>query len=232
MLAGWLLNKLGAADGHDVSAFNDAGLETECGIEVATAQAVLEAIRQTAGSLVVLFVPGSDSKGAVQAMGYLNALVGAAQKGQGSGLYLARILANADGLRAAGLLPSTGEEFDRFAAAARNGTMAAWVVKEDPVADGLLANAGFLVVHDVTMTATSRRADVVLPATTNLETGGTFVGTHRKIFHTVAAAPAVPAYVTLDTIRMLARRIGADTESVTRPEPLARILEEKPLRYE
>ncbi len=71
-------------------------------------------------------------------------------------------------------------------AAAEGRLKALFVMGADPAADGAwaaraLENLDFLVVQDIFLTETARRADVVLPATTYAETDGTFTNMERRL---------------------------------------------------
>ena len=70
----------------------------------------------------------------------------------------------------------------------------------------------FTVVHDPFMTATARYADIVLPATTYLETADFFraYGTYYAQYATAAVAPQGEAWSNLRLAQELARRMGLD----------------------
>ncbi len=71
-------------------------------------------------------------------------------------------------------------------AAAEGRLKALFVMAADPASEGAWAAAAlehldFLVVQDIFLTETAKRADVVLPATTYAETDGTFTNMERRV---------------------------------------------------
>lgn len=75
---------------------------------------------------------------------------------------------------------------------------------------GLMREDLFTVVHDPFMTATARYADIVLPATTYLETEDFFrsYGTYYMQYSEAAVAPQHEAWSNLRVTQTLARRMG------------------------
>ncbi len=72
---------------------------------------------------------------------------------------------------------------------------ALYVVAADPAGDdphlaAALSEAGFLVVQDLFLTETARRADVVLPAQAYIERGGTYTNLFRRVQRFYPAVPA------------------------------------------
>ena len=87
-----------------------------------------------------------------------------------------------------GLIPvQPGLTYTQMLQAAAGGDLKAlFVMGADPAAEGAWAAAAlerldFLVVQDVFLTETARRAHVVLPATTYAETDGTFTNLERRV---------------------------------------------------
>ncbi len=80
-----------------------------------------------------------------------------------------------------------GLTYTQMLQAAADGQLKAlFVMGSDPAADGAwaaraLEKLAFLVVQDIFLTDTARRADVVLPATTYAETDGTFTNMERRL---------------------------------------------------
>lgn len=71
---------------------------------------------------------------------------------------------------------------------------ALYVVASDPAGDDprlteALSQTGFLVVQDLFLTETARQADVVLPAQTYLERGGTYTNLFRRVQRFYPAVP-------------------------------------------
>ncbi len=71
-------------------------------------------------------------------------------------------------------------------AAAEGRLKALFVMAADPASEGAwaaqaLEHLDFLVVQDIFLTETAKRADVVLPATTYAETDGTFTNMERRV---------------------------------------------------
>jgi predicted molibdopterin-dependent oxidoreductase YjgC len=80
-----------------------------------------------------------------------------------------------------------------------------YVLGADPAADGSMPAAGFLVVQDLFLTETAKKADVVLPLRGFAEEEGTVIGAAGKLINVSAAAPTdLPA-----TWRVLADIAGA-----------------------
>ncbi|MBL8697885.1 MAG: molybdopterin-dependent oxidoreductase [Alphaproteobacteria bacterium] len=88
------------------------------------------------------------------------------------------------------------------------------------VRKGLSREDLFTVVHDPVMTDTARYADIVLPATTYLETSDFFrgYGTYYMQFSPVAVAPQGEAWSNVRLAQELARRMGL-TDEVFRLPP-------------
>ncbi|HEY1767178.1 MAG TPA: formate dehydrogenase subunit alpha [Terracidiphilus sp.] len=73
-----------------------------------------------------------------------------------------------------------------------------------------LANIEFLVVQDVSFSATARYADVVLPASPSLEKEGTFVSTERRIQRLYRVfEPLGESKPDWEIIQLIANRLGA-----------------------
>jgi anaerobic selenocysteine-containing dehydrogenase len=100
-------------------------------------------------------------------------------------------------------------------------TRAAWLVGEDAevvVGPGERRPA-FLVVQDLFLTETAKLADVVLPRSSHLETGGTFVAPDGQVLRTEAATPSRVDRTTLDVLTDAALRLRAGTPVVDADDP-------------
>lgn len=109
---------------------------------------------------------------------------------QGSGLYLCGEKANSQGAIDQGVLPgANGLGAQQMLAAAGAGQLKAlYLIGEDPLvtypdraAVEKALEAPFLVVQDLFLTASARKADVVLPAASFAEKNGTFTNAERRI---------------------------------------------------
>ncbi|MBM4370386.1 MAG: FAD-dependent oxidoreductase [Deltaproteobacteria bacterium] len=210
---GWLAKELVRRRGAPeelVQAFPDLAFDCllqDCGVEPAAAQRALEVLAGAGGPVVGL---ASLDPRAERSPGTLPALTGVVQvlggTGAGSGLLLFGRHANRLGLLAAGLLPGDGASGGELEAAIHKAAIrGAWLVREDPDENRdlavALADLRFLVVQDCFLTATAARADVVLPASTHLEAGGTFVRHDGRILR---ALPGAPGRVERSVARVLA----------------------------
>ncbi len=99
------------------------------------------------------------------------------------------------------------------------GARALYVVGADPAGDDprlaeALEEAGFLVVQDLFLTETARRADVVLPAQAYIERGGTYTNLFRRVQRFYPAVPPPqgpqPDYA---ITAVLARMLDLDLET-------------------
>ncbi len=204
---GWLLRALGGPAAASAAACTDEALEAKCGVQPEHAAALLDLLRSGDGSLVGLYVPGTH--GAAAAVNHLSALVGELRPGgEGSGILVARSYANVQGLLNAGLV--TPEGTAAIAEGVDEGKFrAAWLLEEEPkVGAAALRNATFLVVQSTTLSGLAQRADVVFPATTNLEAGGTFVAWDGRSFNHGPVLPLVPEKSTLEVLEMVAAALG------------------------
>ncbi|WP_303721583.1 NADH-quinone oxidoreductase subunit NuoG [Malonomonas rubra] len=158
-----------------------------------------EAIKQTARELAaaenaaILLAYGlpytAYSKELGIAAANLSLLTGIAGR-QGSGLYLCGEKANSQGAIDLGILPgANGLGAQQMLTDAAGGKLKAlYMVGEDPVVsypdrslvEQALENT-FLVVQDMFLTETAKKADVVLPAVSFAEKNGTFTNAERRI---------------------------------------------------
>jgi formate dehydrogenase major subunit len=174
-LMGWLLGQLGVTsmDGDEsVALCDDTALLARCGLEPEQAATLLAQLKGDAG-LVAVYVPGPTSGGKVASR--LTHLVAALRPGRSdSGAIIARTQANVEGLLETGLLSANGasELGQRANAGAFRG---AWLVAEESKTAAMaVRNASFLVIQSVSDKGLAQRADVLLPATTSLESAGTY----------------------------------------------------------
>ncbi|HEY6342099.1 MAG TPA: NADH-quinone oxidoreductase subunit NuoG [Bryobacteraceae bacterium] len=91
-----------------------------------------------------------------------------------------------------------------------------WVVGANPLKNATLASAkAFVVVQDLFLTETARRADIVLPAASAYEKGGTVTNTCGEIQKLRPAIKAMGAKTDLEIIGLIAREM----KIVVSPQP-------------
>ncbi len=181
-------------------------VESDTGIPEALLRQALEQIQSASGPIVVVYPIDNiheRSPDCPVLMAQLLELVRPASPG--SGLLFTQSGANLLGLKIAGLLPSTREEYISLVETLnRQEIKGAWIVREDPLVHPSLAHAlrtlQFLVVQGTFMTETAQKANVVFPASTHLETGGTFVRSDGLI---LSAPPCLPTVAPVSTTQLL-----------------------------
>ncbi len=88
---------------------------------------------------------------------------------------------------------------------------ALWVVGANPLESASLAAAGaFVVVQDLFLTETARRADVVLPAQSAYEKHGTVTSVTGEVQRLKAGARVMGAKSDLEIMGLIARQMGLD----------------------
>ncbi len=88
---------------------------------------------------------------------------------------------------------------------------ALWVVGADPLAGGGLASKGaFVVVQDLFLTETAKRADVVLPSASAYEKSGTVTNGAGEVQRLVKAASVMGAKPDLEIFGLIARAMRID----------------------
>jgi NADH-quinone oxidoreductase subunit G len=99
---------------------------------------------------------------------------------------------------------------------------ALWIVGTNPAArQPIAASNAFVVVHDLFLTETARRADVVLPAESAYEKNGTVTGVTGEVQKLTRAAKTMGAKSDLEIILLLAREMREDLGR-TKPEGIFR----------
>jgi NADH-quinone oxidoreductase subunit G len=150
--------------------------------------------------------------------------------------------ANSLGARDMGVLPDTGPGYraaskpglDYDAMLNKNGVRALWVMGANParhMADAaVLDKLSFLVVQDMTMTATAEHAHVVLPALSYAEKIGTFTNWERCVqaIHR-ALIPMPGARADWEIIRGVAKRLGQNWSYRSPSDVLSEIATTVPL---
>lgn len=203
----WMLQGLMEERGKD-------GLCRDCGADPARAQQALDILTSVDGPVVA--ITSLDAR-LDRSQGAIPVLVGLVEKlsegRPGAGVLLTSVVPNLQGLRTSGLLPrDDAEEAGLGAAIQERALRGAWIVREDPDENRDLGPAlvglQFLVVQDCFMTATAARADVVIPASTHLETGGTFVRCDGRVFKTRAAAPQRVSMSVIEVLEKAAALVG------------------------
>jgi len=159
------------------------------------AEAIKKAARELAqaDSAAILLAYGlpytAHSKELGIAAANLALLTGIAGR-QGSGLYLCGEKANSQGAIDLGILPGTkGMGVKQMLSAAAGGQLKAlYLIGEDPLvsypdraAVEKALDTPFLVVQDLFLTDSAKKADVVLPAASFAEKSGTFTNAERRI---------------------------------------------------
>lgn len=206
-----------------LGAVDDGTLARECGVDPAAAAAVVERLAAAAGPVVATYALDARAERSPDGLLLLAQLVEALRGGQaGSGLLLSSSIPNLEGLRLAGALPADAAAGETLAKLLRAGMFkAAWLVREDPDQNEdlapALAKAGFLVVQDLFLSATALRADVVLPASTHFETGGTFVRADGTVHACAAALERRPGKTTEEALRDAAARLGLGADRFVEP---------------
>jgi NADH-quinone oxidoreductase subunit G len=185
----------------------------------AEAAAQLDAVRTLAGDLkaqsglVVLFGDSIKAEAIRQLVAFIDEL-GAAAK------YVCLVdYSNSRGACDMGLLPQLGPGYHPAAQLgmsipqmlAAPDLAALWVVGANPLKDAELASPGaFVVVQDLFLTETARRADVVLPAASAYEKTGTVTNVCGEVQRLRKAVSVMGAKADLDIFGLLARAMGLD----------------------
>lgn len=219
MLLAWLLGKLAAGKGGKIPAtvqkamaeLPEEGLLDECGASLEKARSLLDALSGDLDTVVVHYGmddPGQRSRDDLTLLAFLVKQV--AEKASGSGILLYGHAPNAVGLVKSGFQPQDEQENSRrLAELASAGYQGAWIVREDPFQHETLQeqldHLSFLVVQDAFLTATASRADVVLPASSHFETGGSYVRCDGFVHQVNPVRPPVTRYSIEETV---ARAMG------------------------
>jgi NADH-quinone oxidoreductase subunit G len=108
-----------------------------------------------------------------------------------------------------GLCPDGGMSLPEMLAASDLAGL--WVVGADPLASATLASKGaFVVVQDLFLTETAKRADVVLPAASAYEKSGTVTNTTGQVQRLKKAASVMGVKPDLEIMGLVARAMGID----------------------
>ena len=102
--------------------------------------------------------------------------------------------------------PQPGMHLDEMADADLN---VLWVVGANPLKDGRVRKAGFLVVQDMFLTETAQQADVVLPAACAYEKNGTVTNVTGEVQRLTRAINTMGAKPDLEIMGFIAREMGA-----------------------
>jgi NADH-quinone oxidoreductase subunit G len=112
--------------------------------------------------------------------------------------------------------PVTGMALDEMLAAPE--LAALWVIGANPLETAELASQGaFVVVQDLFLTETARRANVVLPAASAYEKTGTVTNVCGEVQRLVRAVRVMGVKTDLEIFGLLARQMGA-AAGVARPD--------------
>jgi NADH-quinone oxidoreductase subunit G len=124
---------------------------------------------------------------------------------------------NSRGASDMGLLPDLGAGYHAEASpglnlpeilAARD-LDAVWIVGANPLANAQLASEGaFVVVHDLFMTETAKRADIIFPAASAYEKDGTFTNVTGEVQQLKRAAKTMGAKPDLEIFGLIAKEMG------------------------
>ncbi|HUA87049.1 MAG TPA: NADH-quinone oxidoreductase subunit NuoG [Bryobacteraceae bacterium] len=85
---------------------------------------------------------------------------------------------------------------------------ALWVVGANPLKDATLASNPFVVVQDLFMTETARRADIVLPAASAYEKNGTVTNVCGEVQKLKSALKVMGAKTDLEIFGLIAKEMG------------------------
>ncbi len=135
-----------------------------------------------------------------------------------------------------GLPDRPGLDYDTMLAGAPSGVRALYVMGADPVRHatpaqlGALENLSLLVVQELFLTETARRAHVVLPALSYAEKDGTFTNTERCVQVVRQAMVPLPgARADWEILTSLARELGLGWRYASPAEVLAEIARATPI---
>lgn len=110
-----------------------------------------------------------------------------------------------------------------------NGTVKAMMIIGEDVPDLNTDKLSFLVVADLTLTETAKKADVVLPLALTAEQEGTFTNTERRIQMLDPALPAISGLMDWEIFDEIALAIGIDSGYENTFEVYDDMIEEVPL---
>jgi NADH-quinone oxidoreductase subunit G len=83
-----------------------------------------------------------------------------------------------------------------------------WVIGANPLGDGAVRKAGFLVVQEMFLTETAKQADVVLPAASAYEKNGTVTNVTGEVQRLKRAVRVMGAKPDLEIMGLIAREMG------------------------
>lgn len=190
-----------------------------CGISTAALARFSEELAATSGPVAAMYCLDAPEESSPDGLLLLSQLVEVlALLRTGSGLLLSATLPNIQGMRLSGLLPSSAEGQEGLRTRLDSGHIrGAWICREDPDENRWLGRClgqlDFLVVQDLFMTATCARADVVLPATTHFETGGTFLRNDGCSLRVDAVLKPKPDKTTLQLLDSVQELLGLPHEN-------------------
>jgi NADH-quinone oxidoreductase subunit G len=85
-----------------------------------------------------------------------------------------------------------------------------WVVGANPLKSAALASNAFVVVQDLFLTETAKRADVILPAASAYEKSGTVTNVCGEVQKLKAAIKVMGAKTDLEIFGLIAKEMGSD----------------------
>jgi NADH-quinone oxidoreductase subunit G len=207
-------------DGLDELGSQVAGYTSErVSILTGVSQQVLaEAARTLAHATDAVFIFGSegvaDGEALAQAVANLAIVTGHVARPNNG---LLRLLPHNNSQGAADQIPNTKYQISN--------AKAIYIVGTDPEGDGeALPKDAFVVVQELFMTETARRANVVLPAVSFAERDGTYTNAERRVQRFYAALPVtVDARPDWDIIADIGRRLGMNWRYFTAEEVMEEI---------
>jgi NADH-quinone oxidoreductase subunit G len=226
----------------NLSAFDPNSTERLTGIAAPELKAAAETFAQAENAIVVFGREGLNNYGALAlAQSAANLLLASDHVGRANnGLLPLWPHNNTQGAADMGIRPNTGPgyqrivehgwDFNSMLSAARDGKIKLmWLAGTDPAGDDpsvaeAIDNINFLVVQELFLTATARRANVVLPALSFAERDGTYTSGDRRVQRYNRALPPLgQGRADWAILADVAGRLGADWEFSSAASVLAAI---------
>lgn len=242
MVLGWLARRLlqrSATLSAEASVARDAlayctstAVQEASGVSPHVLEQALELLLQAQGPIVAVYpIDWIEERSPDSPLLLAQILEMCRPASPGSGLLFTQSGPNLLGLKMAGLLPQTQAEYISLVESLqRQEIRGAWLVRENPLLQPMLTNAlqkvEFLVVQGTFLTETAQRANVVFPASTHLESGGSFVRSDGRVLSAPACLPSVSPVPNTQLFQEACLRFGLEDSGRNLPailqESLAR----------